>query len=75
MWGEIRETAADKQKQLARYKAQLTPAALKSADPRNGRTVFSKTCQHCHKLYGQGGTIGPDLTGSNRSTSTTCSRT
>src|SRR5262249_28294251 len=52
---------------LARYKAQISPAALKSADPRNGRLIFSKTCQQCHKLYGQGGTIGPDLTGSNRS--------
>jgi putative heme-binding domain-containing protein len=29
--------------------------------------VFSKTCQQCHRLYGEGGTIGPDLTGSNRS--------
>jgi len=66
VWGEIRETTASRQKQLAKYKAQLTTAALKNADPRNGRLVFSKTCQQCHKLYGQGGTIGPDLTGSNR---------
>ena len=67
VWGEVRETAAARQKQLARFKAQISPTALKSADPRNGRLVFSKTCQQCHKLYGQGGTIGPDLTGSNRS--------
>jgi putative membrane-bound dehydrogenase-like protein len=66
VWGEVRETAADKQKQLARYKAQLTPAALKAADPRRGRAVFQTACANCHKLYGQGGTIGPDLTGSNR---------
>jgi putative heme-binding domain-containing protein len=25
-----------------------------------------KTCGTCHKLYGNGGNIGPDLTGSNR---------
>ena len=29
--------------------------------------MFAKTCQQCHKLYGEGGAIGPDLTGSNRS--------
>ena len=32
----------------------------------NGRLIFSKTCQQCHKLFGEGGSIGPDLTGSNR---------
>jgi putative heme-binding domain-containing protein len=67
VWGEVRDTPADKQKQLAKYKGQLTPAALKAADAKNGRLVFSKTCQACHKLYGEGGAIGPDLTGSNRS--------
>src|SRR5262249_62918 len=67
VWGEVREATADKQKLMAKYKAQLTPAALKTADPRNGRLVFSKTCQHCHVLYGQGGTTGRDLTGSKRS--------
>lgn len=67
VWGEVRATAADKQKQMAKYKSQLTPAALKNANLANGRLVFTKTCQQCHKLFGEGGTIGPDLTGANRS--------
>jgi|SRR5579883_298792 len=67
VWGEVRATAADKQKQMAKYKSQLTPATLKNANLANGRLVFTKTCQQCHKLFGEGGTIGPDLTGSNRS--------
>ncbi|MCI0703702.1 MAG: c-type cytochrome, partial [Planctomycetia bacterium] len=66
VWGEVRETAADKQKQLAKYKSQLTPAALKNANLANGRLIYTKTCQQCHKLFGEGGTIGPDLTGTNR---------
>jgi putative membrane-bound dehydrogenase-like protein len=67
VWGDIRDTAPQKREQLARYKRMLTPAYLKVADLGNGRLVFSKTCQSCHKLFGEGGTIGPDLTGSNRS--------
>lgn len=67
VWGEVRETAADKQKAVAKYKAQLTPAALKVANVANGRLVFAKNCAACHKLFGEGGTVGPDLTGSNRS--------
>ncbi|HVL10947.1 MAG TPA: c-type cytochrome, partial [Gemmata sp.] len=66
VWGEVRESAADKQKVMAKYRAMLTPAALRGAKPANGRAVFAKTCQQCHQLFGEGGTIGPDLTGSNR---------
>lgn len=66
VWGEIRDTPADKQARLARYKALLTPAFLRSADPSHGRAVFARTCQSCHKLFGEGGTLGPDLTGTQR---------
>ena len=53
---------------MARYKADAHARRHSRAPTsRNGRLVFSKTCQQCHKLYGEGGTIGPDLTGSNRS--------
>jgi putative heme-binding domain-containing protein len=67
VWGDVRDSSPEKQQQMARYKAILTPGALKNANPQNGRVVFNKTCQQCHKLFGEGGTIGPDLTGANRS--------
>ena len=35
-------------------------------DPSLGRAVFAKICQQCHTLFGVGGQVGPDLTGSNR---------
>jgi cytochrome c oxidase cbb3-type subunit I/II len=44
----------------------ITPVALSGADASRGRVVFKKTCASCHLLYGEGGKIGPDLTGSNR---------
>jgi putative heme-binding domain-containing protein len=31
-----------------------------------GRALFAKTCQQCHTLFGVGGKVGPELTGSNR---------
>ncbi len=34
---------------------------------KQGQALFEKTCSACHKLYGKGGTLGPDLTGSQRS--------
>ena len=32
----------------------------------NGRLTFQKNCSNCHRLFNDGGTIGPDITGSQR---------
>ena len=66
VWGEVKESSGDKQQQLALYKSILTPEFLKGGDPARGRVVFNRTCALCHTLYGEGGQVGPDLTGSNR---------
>jgi putative membrane-bound dehydrogenase-like protein len=66
VWGTIRQTAKDRAVLLARYKALVTADALKKADRKNGRLVFGRTCANCHTLFGAGGKIGPDLTGSQR---------
>ncbi|WP_435011130.1 PVC-type heme-binding CxxCH protein [Tundrisphaera lichenicola] len=65
-WGELRDSAADKRRAMERLKAQLTTETLEAANLGRGRTLFNKTCASCHKLYGHGGAIGPDLTGSGR---------
>lgn len=66
VWGSIRETSRQKAVLLAKYKAQLSPEALLAAEPARGQLVFKKNCAACHLLFGQGGNVGPDLTGSNR---------
>lgn len=33
-----------------------------SGDPYAGRTLFQNACGSCHKLFGQGAEVGPDLT-------------
>ncbi len=66
VWGELRDSPGDKQLLIGKWKAQLTPAGLASADKRQGRLVFHTACAACHTLYGEGGKVGPDLTGAGR---------
>jgi len=66
VYGKIKSVGADRVKQIAKYKKLITPDALEKANSSRGRTVFNKTCASCHTLYGEGGKVGPDLTGSNR---------
>jgi putative heme-binding domain-containing protein len=66
VWGSIRPPSQEKAEQLAKYKAMTPPDALKKADRKHGRLLFSRTCASCHTLFGEGGKIGPDLTGSQR---------
>jgi putative heme-binding domain-containing protein len=66
VWGEIRDSAEDKQNAIAKLKQQLSSDVLASADPEKGRLTFNTACASCHRLYGHGGDIGPDLTGAGR---------
>ncbi|WP_435008433.1 PVC-type heme-binding CxxCH protein [Tundrisphaera lichenicola] len=65
-WGTARETSQDRIRLIAEAKARLTSKVEQTPDVNLGRTVFSKTCQQCHVLFGTGGNLGPELTGSNR---------
>jgi len=66
VWGEIRESSADQQQLIATLKAKLTPEFIHAGDASQGRAIFANLCGACHKLYGEGNTLGPDLTGSGR---------
>ncbi len=72
VWGIVRSSPEEKQKLIADYKRllqtlPLTPQASSlKPSPELGRAVFAKTCQQCHLLFGTGGKVGPDITGSQR---------
>ena len=67
VWGEVRDSTGDKVARIEQLRRQLSSEVLSSADKSHGRALFNKTCSKCHKLYGAGEQIGPDLTGANRS--------
>jgi putative membrane-bound dehydrogenase-like protein len=66
VWGIVRDTPADRARLMAQYRKMLTAPAPAKPDLALGRAVFVKTCAPCHTLFGAGGKVGPELTGSNR---------
>lgn len=64
-WGTGATPAALKER-ISRLQNQLTSATLKQANVKNGRQLFDKHCATCHKLFGEGQSVGPELTGAQR---------
>jgi len=66
VWGVSRSTPAAKLAEIAKYKKLLEAKVNRPDNLPRGRALYQRTCAQCHKLYGEGGEIGPDITGSNR---------
>jgi putative membrane-bound dehydrogenase-like protein len=66
VWGELRTTHEDRRNQIEILRGRLDPATLNLADRRRGRALFDRVCGTCHRMYGHGSEIGPDLTGAQR---------
>ncbi len=66
VWGTVRQTPEEKKALIARYKKLMAGHKPSLRELALGRAIWAKTCQRCHTLYGTGGNVGPDLTGSNR---------
>jgi putative membrane-bound dehydrogenase-like protein len=66
IWGAVGEPSKDALAAINRYKKQLQPDALAAANAARGRAVYAKTCAACHRLFGEGGDVGPEITGANR---------
>jgi putative membrane-bound dehydrogenase-like protein len=63
-WGSVRSAPnADRAKMIADMKQTLrtTPG-----DPFAGEKAFKKVCAQCHKIYGEGADVGPDVTSNGR---------
>lgn len=64
MWGKLRAPTPEHfQKEIDRLQAIL---AVGKSNPYDGKPLFMNRCAACHKLFADGGSIGPDLTGYQR---------
>ena len=70
IWGPIDDISSDIATQFSKYQRILTENAIAHADLSNGLEIYQRTCYPCHTMHGEGGIIGPDLTGSNRTNTT-----
>lgn len=66
VWGEVRVPSEKKKERITQLRQELSADSLKAADLSQGRVLFNKVCANCHGLFGAGGNLGPDLTGSQR---------
>ena len=66
VYGALPVVGAEREHLIKKYKKLCKPSAVAAADASRGRAVFQKTCAACHVLYGEGGKVGPELTGANR---------
>src|SRR5207248_3451581 len=62
-WGSLRQSPKQLQRRMQDVEKVVRTG---SGDPMRGKQLFASTCATCHKLNGEGQTIGPDLTGYER---------
>ena len=56
---ELRPTTAEMEKEIGRLGAVIN---LTTGSPYAGKKLFLENCGVCHKLFGKGAEVGPDLT-------------
>lgn len=66
LWGNVRQTSQEKRERIEQLKVLLKETKASSHELSAGRALFAKTCMQCHRMYGEGESVGPELTGSNR---------
>ncbi|XZE43043.1 PVC-type heme-binding CxxCH protein [Pirellulaceae bacterium SH467] len=66
VWGGLRETNQERTKWIEDFRTRWTETEREKTDLSRGRALFEQQCSQCHKLYGIGAAVGPDLTGAQR---------
>ncbi|MFO1093229.1 MAG: c-type cytochrome [Planctomycetaceae bacterium] len=60
IYGALREGRDPDRELLVRKMKNYLEAV--PGDPRKGAAAFKKVCAQCHKIYGEGADVGPDIT-------------
>lgn len=67
LWGQTRETSAEKTAEMERIRKLIRNQPLSDEMKAQGKQLFTKHCATCHTLFAEGGQVGPNLTGYERS--------
>jgi putative heme-binding domain-containing protein len=67
LFPETAQVSEDKRKRIVDLQEQLSKTDGAAGNPVAGRKLFDQSCAKCHRLFGEGSQIGPELTGSQRS--------
>jgi putative heme-binding domain-containing protein len=63
-WGQVKPgTPEEKLAEVRRFSNDLRAGP---GDAAKGKLLFAKHCGVCHKLFGEGGAVGPDITNTSR---------
>jgi putative membrane-bound dehydrogenase-like protein len=65
-WGEIKPQSQASKDFTSLVRNELKSAELKPVDFNFARKIYLQSCGQCHTLYGEGGRLGPDITGAQR---------
>lgn len=65
-FGDLNAPKPDLEERKKKLRTVLKAEDLAQADTTKGRMIYTAICGQCHKLFGEGQNVGPDLTGSNR---------
>jgi putative membrane-bound dehydrogenase-like protein len=63
-WGNVQ--GGTPEEKLAEMRRLSNDLRAGTGDPARGRELFGKHCAGCHRLFGEGNLVGPDLTHANR---------
>jgi putative membrane-bound dehydrogenase-like protein len=66
VWGKVNVSSAELAAKMKKLRITMKPDFLALGDVAHGRQLFEQRCAACHALFGKGGTLAPDLTGSGR---------
>ncbi len=59
-WGNVAGATTDQMRRHVERFSAIVQAA--SGNPKKGKPLFMERCGKCHRLFGEGGDVGPDLT-------------
>lgn len=64
IWGKVQ--SATPEERLAEVRRLNNDLRASTGNATKGRQLFLNNCARCHKLFGEGNSIGPELTGTSR---------